>query len=397
LTLDIIFAGGGLANTLAAYRLRTARPDVRFLVIEQGPALGGNHTWSFHGADLTADERAWVDPFVAHSWPRQELRFPAHARVIETSYNTVFSQKLHAAAHPLIEDSTLLNAPIAALDATSVRLKDGREFRAACVIDGRGMAPGARLALGYQKFLGLEIETEAPHGQAHPIIMDATVPQTDGYRFLYTLPFAPNRLLIEDTYYSDTPHLDLPALRRECELYAARRGWRIARVVREETGVLPIVLAGEIGAFWDAEPSLARSGLRAGLFHPTTSYSLPCAVRLADALAALPSFDHRAVRDFLHGLAARHWSDTAFYRMLNRMLFVAAEPAKRYMIFERFYKLSQPLIERFYAGRTTTADQLRILVGRPPVSIWRATKSLDESGAWVFAAKHKSPAMMNVR
>ncbi|MDX2265478.1 MAG: lycopene beta-cyclase CrtY [Hyphomicrobiales bacterium] len=391
--VDVIFAGGGLANTLAAYRLKTLRPEVSFLLLEKGGALGGNHTWSFHGADLDPAEYAWMKPFVAHSWPRQEVRFPAHSRVLETSYNTVFSERLHSVAAPVIAENAIFHADIVSVAPGSVRLADGREFQGACVVDGRGALKEAPLAVGYQKFLGLEVRTAEPHGQDHPIIMDATVPQTDGYRFIYTLPFAPDRLLIEDTYYSDTPALDAPTLRRECETYAAGRGWRIAEVIREEVGVLPIVLAGDIDAFWAAPaPGRPRSGLRAALFHPTTSYSLPSAVRLADALARLRSFDEAGVHAYIQATSKSHWRETAFYRMLNRMLFMAADPAERYVIFERFYKLSQPLIERFYAGRTTLPDQLRILVGRPPVSILRATRSLDESGAWTFAAKHRAGA-----
>ena len=36
---------------------------------------------------------------------------------------------------------------------------------------------------------------------------DATVEQLDGFRFLYTLPFGPDQLLVEDTRYSDGPAL----------------------------------------------------------------------------------------------------------------------------------------------------------------------------------------------
>ena len=45
--------------------------------------------------------------------------------------------------------------------------------------------------------------------------MDATVPQVDGYRFFYVLPLAPDRLLVEDTYFSDSTHLDVAQLRTE--------------------------------------------------------------------------------------------------------------------------------------------------------------------------------------
>lgn len=58
------------------------------------------------------------------------------------------------------------------------------------------------------------------------------------------------------------------------------------------------------------------------------------------------------------------------------MLFEAAAPDERRRVMERFYRLPEPLIERFYAGQTTLADKARILVGRPPVPISRALRCL---------------------
>jgi lycopene beta-cyclase len=66
--------------------------------------------------------------------------------------------------------------------------------------------------------------------------------------------------------------------------------------------------------------------------------------------------------------------------MLTKMLFGAAMPEQRYRMLERFYRLPQPLIERFYAGRSTPADTLRILAGRPPVPIGAALASLAGMG-----------------
>ena len=66
--------------------------------------------------------------------------------------------------------------------------------------------------------------------------------------------------------------------------------------------------------------------------------------------------------------------------MLTKMLFAAARPEQRYRMLERFYRLPQPLIERFYAGRSTPADALRILAGKPPVPISSALASLAGMG-----------------
>ena len=76
------------------------------------------------------------------------------------------------------------------------------------VIDGRGEPGGAHLDIAFQKFLGLFIRLAEPHGLTGPILMDATVKQEDGYRFIYTLPFSETDVLVEDTYYADDPDLE---------------------------------------------------------------------------------------------------------------------------------------------------------------------------------------------
>ena len=66
--------------------------------------------------------------------------------------------------------------------------------------------------------------------------------------------------------------------------------------------------------------------------------------------------------------------------MLSTMLFGAATPKRRYKVLERFYDLSPGLIERFYAGRSSWADRVRILIGRPPVRVSAALASLIGKG-----------------
>ena len=74
------------------------------------------------------------------------------------------------------------------------------------------------------------------------------------------------------------------------------------------------------------------------------------------------------------------WRARGFYRILARMLFRAAEPAERYRVLERFYRLDPALIGRFYAGNTTMPDKIRILSGKPPVPIGRAVAALAGFG-----------------
>jgi lycopene beta-cyclase len=299
---------------------------------------------------------------------------------LPTHYRAITSGRLHAVMSELLGDDAWLGVDANEVRADSVRLVDGRRLAAPLVIDARGARRSTRLALGWQKFLGQEVRLAAPHGLTRPIVMDATVAQLDGYRFLYVLPTSADTLLIEDTRYSDGPALDRAALEVDIATYALAQGWQVAQVRREEIGVLPIALAGDIEAYWaDEKPGAADAGMRAALFHPTTGYSLPDAARTAEMIASLPRLTTTTVRAAIVNMSTTVWRGRGFYRLLNRMLFRAAAPALRYKVLERFYRLPTPLIERFYAGDATLGDKLRILSGKPPVPIGRALSCLSEA------------------
>lgn len=390
-----ILVGGGLANVLIALKLRAERPGTNVLVLEQGPSLGANHTWSFHDTDLTPEQLAWIEPLVIARWPRQEVRFPTGRRVLETGYRSISSERLHTVAMELLGPSVRLNCPVRDVGGDSVTLGDGTVLSAALVIDGRGALQQQPLALGYQKFAGIEIETAVPHGQAHPIIMDATVPQTDGYRFVYSLPFSPTRMLIEDTYYSDTPDLDAGSLGAGLEAYASAQGWKVDKILRREAGVLPITLAGDIDRHWRTMgQEIPRSGLRAWLFHATTGYSLPIAVRLAGEIGRAPDLSSKAIARLIEARSRETWKSQAIFRLLNRSMFLAADPAGRVRILDRFYsKLPAASIERFYAGalrKTDIAMLMAIMATKPPVNIGRAIACLSEASSWEFASKQRA-------
>jgi len=376
---DVLIVGGGLASSLIALRLKAARPAVRVVVLEREPRLGGEHTWCHFATDLDPGAASWLEPLIAHRWDGYEVRFPDHARTLSTSYRAVTSERLHAVMIGVLGENAMLEVDVTEVRADQVRLADGRRLFAPLVIDARGPRRSPDLVLAWQKFIGREVRLAKPHGLTRPIVMDATVPQTDGYRFFYVLPLAPDRLLIEDTRYADRPALDQSEIEAEIDAYASRHGWRILEVARQEQGVLPIALAGDIDAYWKDSAGLAAdAGLRAALFHPTTGYSLPDAARQAEVIANLPELTTERAREALIALSKRLWARRDFYRLLNRMLFKAARPDQRYRVLQRFYRLPQPLIERFYAGRSTAADKVRILAGKPPVPIGAALSCLSE-------------------
>ncbi len=376
--VDLLLVGGGLANGLVAWRLAQRRPELRVSVLERGDRLGGNHTWSFHEHDLSPAQREWVEPLVAHAWPHYDVHFPGGSRRMRSGYASVTSERFRGKLREALGDAAIeTGVEVTEVEPTRVRCADGRTLEARAVLDGRGARGDAHLWLGWQKFLGLELKLAAPHGLDGPVVMDATVPQLDGYRFVYLLPFAPDEVLVEDTYYADAPELG-PSVARERILdYARGRGWAVREVLREERGVLPIVLGGDPVAFWDADGSrVARSGLGAAMFHPTTGYSLPDAVRLADRIAALPELSADALHAATRAWSLDAWRRRGFFRMLNRMLFHAAEPLQRRRMFERFYAMPEAPVSRFYAAEPTRTDMLRLFAGRPPVPAHRALRAM---------------------
>ncbi|MBX7539799.1 lycopene beta-cyclase CrtY [Qipengyuania sphaerica] len=382
--IDIAIVGGGLAGGLTALAINRACPMLPIGLFEAGQSFGGNHRWSWFEGDLDEAGTALMEPFEKAQWPGgNEVRFPSHTRRLSSDYRSLDSRSFDAALRRLLpQEAIRTGSKVMGLDAQGVTLEGGKRVKARLVIDCRDAGPSEHLTGGWQIFLGQQLRSEKPHGIDRPIIMDATVDQPGAYRFVYVLPLGPDEVFIEDTYYANSPVLDEKLLRGRIAHYAAAQGWE-GQLVHEETGVLPVITGGDFAAYRAslATKGVALSGARGGFVHPLTSYTLPIAVENALAIAAQASDNLESLPEFLEGRAEMHWRRTAYYRMLGKMLFDAAEPSERYRIFERFYRLPEPLIERFYAARSTPLDKLRILTGKPPVAVGRAVKALLGKGA----------------
>lgn len=373
----MLLVGGGLANGLIAYRLAQARPEVAFRLVEAGPHLGGQHTWSFFESDLDGDGQ-WVVPLISRSWDHYQVRFPKRQRRISNGYRSITSEKFSSVLEATLGDRVMLGTSISSIDLTGADLSGGERLSANIVIDGRGPTDFPDLTLGYQKFLGQTVRLSADHGLDGPILMDATVDQKGGYRFVYVLPWDRRTVLIEDTRYTDHEGLNPADFRAGIGSYAVSQGWNIEAVLAEEQGVLPVALEGDIDAHWRRAAGSAMSGLRAALFHPTTGYSLPDAVRLANSICKLPEINRVTVEQLIREHSIATWKRRGFFRLLNRMLFRAAQPDERYRVLQRFYGLREPLMARFYAGRLTPFDKARIVSGVPPVPFFAGLRCIPE-------------------
>ena len=415
---DYIIIGGGLQGGLLTLAIKHHQPKATILLIEHESTIGGNHTWSFHPKDVPTESRAWVEALITSRWQNYIVRFPGFERRVNLPYASISSNHfsnvvtecfrelqtsgykqssavefrsndkdlqlgndvtLHSSKsnetalpfHHRVESFLLTETEIEFIGMQSVRTKRGVTFAGKVVIDCRGpsrvlieQATEEPFCGGFQKFYGFEIELQKDWPESYPVVMDACQNQTNGFRFMYSLPFSNRRVLVEDTQFSE----DSKVYRAEClsnlEKFVRSKTNSAWKIVREEAGCLPMPLSHK-SMPRDTLP--LKGGYAGGFFHAATGYSFPLAVRFAQAVASVAP---ERVVESVAALVSENQSQARFARLLNRLLFRLVKPSKRWGIFQRFYRvLSDDTISRFYAHRFTKYDALRIVVGRPPAGL----------------------------
>lgn len=374
----IVILGGGLAGSLLAYRLALLESPPEFLLIECHSTLDGQKTWSFHESDLDPQHLEWLRPLISQRWSEQEVRFRDYQRVFSKPYYSITSSHFSEQLQNKLGKRLLLNEQVASVTSTQVILESGKTIDSQLTFDARGFQTSPQSVEGYQKFVGMDLKLNKPHKLEHPVIMDTRCEQKEGYRFFYLLPWSSDSLLIEDTRYSTESTLNLEEFKTEIRSYCIKAGWTILKELRTEVGILPIpfeypiIPSGVVGTI--------PLGMRGGYFHLTTGYSLPLSVRVADTIARKyennPKASVKDIQGQLHPLQFKIKKQARFFSLLNKMLFLAAAPSERWRIFDRFYRLPEKLIFRFYESNLKITDQARILMGRPPVPIVSALRSI---------------------
>lgn len=366
----LLIVGGGLAGSLAALAMAKLRPEVPILLVEESDRFGGDHIWSFLDCEVEEEHRWLVDPLISHSWPGFYVSFPEYSRKLRLGYNSLRSEQLDAAVREALRpEQYRLGTRVVAVRENELVLPGGEVIRADGAIDARGAANLSMMALGWRKFIGREYSFRRPHRVDQPVLMDATIDQLQGFRFVYILPLSDTRLMVEDSYFAETPELDRAAIGNRIESYLALRGWNGGKLEREESGVLPIALSDDVQAFWRGGGArVAKLGLRGGFFHPSTGYSLADAVRTAIMLTEQRAFEGSALHDLFEAEVGQLWRKREFYRSFNHALFEAPVWERRNII-ESFYHLDADVIARFYAAKLTMVDRMRlsgVKAAKPP-------------------------------
>jgi lycopene beta-cyclase len=395
-SIKFVVVGAGLSGLILAWRCLSSNPNVSVIIIDSNHIIGGDHTWSFNINDIESSLHEWIEPFIAHTWEKYDVKFKGYSRRLNIPYCTGNSNSLRACVEPFIKSGRLkliLDTEVIKLTSFDVTILSGEKLTGDYIFDARGFTFDDNIKLGIQKFYGKTIETVKPHNLKYPIIMDATVAQNDGYRFIYCLPFSKNKILIEDTYYSDGLNFDQDKYNKRIDKYIEANDWTEHKVIRVEKGILPITLAVDSkliekrGLKYN-EP--IKIGMRGNFYHPVTGYSFPDSVRLASKISKTINSSDKNKRLNLDLEIRKYklllYRRDRYFRLLNRLLFKASLPSKRHLVLQRFYTLSESLIKRFYEGNLHKKDKLRILIGKPPVPVLKALYFFSEKA---FVAREK--------
>jgi lycopene beta-cyclase len=188
--------------------------------------------------------------------------------------------------------------------------------------------------------------------------------QDGGVNFVYVLPFARDRALVEVTTFAPTPPVR-QALTRWLDDEIALLEPGDVEILRQEEGALPM----QVGFGYEPPDGIIRLGLGAGAARPSTGYAFARIQAQAESVVA--ALARREVPNTQEDSGMTRFMDRVFLKVL------ATVPDRAPALFECLFRSSQPdRLERFLSGSTRTADRLCVMASLPPLPFLRAAVSI---------------------
>jgi lycopene cyclase-like protein len=330
---DLIVVGAGLGGlSFLWHLLESGTPPQRVLVIDKDFEARDDRTWCFWGPK----DAPFADIATAR-WSEAEVRTRSgqhHTDLGELFYHCVPSGAFRKRVLERIERTpwiTCLSADVADLGEDDwgayVETSLGRFVGTWMVQSIRFMGEDAERAPRYpvrQHFGGLEVRTQTPVFDPDRFtLMDFSVPQRDGATFVYVLPFAPDRALIEHTMFSATP-LSAQEHFEATEAYLKERFDVPFEIVRREAGNIPM---DDRYPSQRAHPHVFNIGIAGGQIKPCTGYTFARVQRYAAALASTYAQEGE-LREVAEGDARFRLYDQLLLRVLHD------EPERAIDVFE---------------------------------------------------------------
>lgn len=333
---DTLIIGGGLSGFLHARSiLKHQDPNHKLALVDPDPDSLGKKTFSsWRRKDLQGNPFSHL---VTDHWEHFRIVGPKgellHRRFDAYVYERIPGDRILS----FLGQDTLLDPRLARFSASveritseidesiagrplQVELDSGHKIFSNTILTSAAHYPRDSMI---QYFLGLEIETDFDvFDPTSVVLMDFRVPQEGAVRFVYILPFGTRTALAEFTVFSRNRIPD-----SECEellrsYLSSKLGLETFRVIRRESGDIPMSLEVEprfAPAFLDSR--VRTIGGAAGRVKPSTGYSFQRNCRALNSQKhPLFSFRFQVYDKILLGVLGQDGNLGAeiFYRLFSR-------------------------------------------------------------------------------
>lgn len=359
---DYILAGGGCAGLSLVYHLlESSLKESQILIIDPNQGEIPNKTWCYWSKEALP-----IHPQSARfSWnsfylkdEAQQLTKPLN----ELSYHHLNSHDFFAHVLEKIRQFPnvhFLKEEVVALTPTGTEIQvtthTADSFSASFVFDSRVESSDSDQSILKQVFIGIRIKVSEPLFDPKKWgLMDFETRSSNGFDFIYTLPFSTHEALIEYTAYTTEERSEEELLKELQEFLNQKYGSIAYDIQFQESGKIPMSTRN---FFSSVSPRHIPIGTAAGWTKPSTGYTFaPIQENCAAIVANLE-------RNELTSLHFPRKSRFIFYD--NILLTIAHRWPKRLPgLFLNLFSSSRPeLVFRFLSEKTTFSEEIRLLSG----------------------------------
>jgi lycopene beta-cyclase len=359
---DYILAGGGCAGLSLVYHLlESSLKESQILIIDPNQGEIPNKTWCYWSKEALP-----IHPQSARfSWnsfylkdEAQQLTKPLN----ELSYHHLNSHDFYAHVLEKIRQFPnvhFLKEEVVALTPTGTEIQvtthTADSYNASFVFDSRVESNDSDQSILKQVFIGIRIKVSEPLFDPKKWgLMDFETRPSNGFDFIYTLPFSAHEALIEYTAYTTEERSEEELLKELQEFLNQKYGSIAYDIQFQESGKIPMSTRN---FFSSVSPRHIPIGTAAGWTKPSTGYTFaPIQENCAAIVASLE-------RGELTSLHFPRKSRFVFYD--NILLTIAHRWPKRLPgLFLNLFSSSRPeLVFRFLSEKTTFSEEIRLLSG----------------------------------
>jgi lycopene beta-cyclase len=359
---DYILAGGGCAGLSLVYHLLESRlKDSQILIIDPSQGEIPNKTWCYWSKEALpihpqSARFSWNSFYLKDA--NQQLTKPLE----ELSYHHLNSHDFYAHVLEKIRQFPnvhFLKEEVVALTPAGTEIqvstKESGTFNASFVFDSRTEFKATNQSILNQIFIGIRIKVSEPLFDPKKWgLMDFETRPSNGFDFIYTLPFSTQEALIEYTAYTTEERSEETLLEELKEVLRSKYGPIAYDIQFQESGKIPMSTRN---FFSSVSPRHIPIGTAAGWTKPSTGYTFaPIQENCAALVASLEK----------GGLTNLHFPRKNRFVFYDNILLTIAHrwPKRLPGLFLNLFSASRPeLVFRFLSEKTTFREEIRLLSG----------------------------------